>query len=174
TVVAQSFLGGGVRMVQSLGVSAGCNNSCDPYCNKFQDNPGGLDAAGLSQNDATGGFFIPPNAGSGGCTCNEPMTPSALYSNLISLNKGNPSSCSGNDAGTATDNCNHDYQCVSGTCQPYAIAGVNPTSTAAPDYTLGLGCHDGSSWELDLCNRGYVPTPSIGNLVIAIGSGSPS
>ena len=177
TVIAQTFHGGGVR-VQSLGVSASCSspdaafyNPCDPYCNAFVDSPGNLDAAGLSSTD--GGLYIPgtsPNA----CTCNEPTTPASLYSNIVSANKGNPASCAGNDAGTATDNCNHDYHCIGGSCKPYSVAGVNPACTTSTDYTLGLGCYDGASWELQVCNRGYIPTPGVGHLIVAIGSGSPS
>ncbi len=180
TVVDETFHGGGVR-VQSLGVSSSCSsatadaagyyNPCDPYCNGFGDTPGNIDAGDLTSTDA--GLYIPQTAPNV-CTCNQPTNASSLYPNLPPTDKGNPASCAGNDAGTATDNCNHDYHCVGGTCQPYPVAGVNPACTASPDYTLGLGCHDGTSWELQVCNRGYIPTPGLGHLMIAIGSGSPS
>jgi hypothetical protein len=169
TVVDKVISGGGLHL-SGLGTSMVCQNDpCDPACNVFVDTSGGIDAASLSSSEA-GVSILSPTANL--CTCNEPTVPASLYSNLA--NKGNPASCSGNDAGTATDNCNHDYHCIGGTCQPYAVAGVNPACTAAPDYTLGLGCYDGTSWELQVCNRGYIPTPGIGNLIIAIGSGSPS
>src|SRR5262249_19946242 len=147
------------------------NDPCDPACNVFVDTGAGIDAASLSASDA-GFSILSPTANL--CTCNQPGVPASLYSNLIGANKGNPASCAGNDAGTGTDNCNHDYHCIGGTCQPYAVAGVNPACGSAPDYTLGLGCYDGTSWELQVCNRGYIPSPGVGNLVIAIGSGSPS
>jgi hypothetical protein len=172
TILARSFSGGGLRFA-SLGAATACtNNPCDPYCQNFVDTPSGLDAASpLGSSDS--GLAIAPGPGS--CTCNQPANPAAELANIPNTNSGNPASCSGTtDAGTQTDNCNHDYHCVGGTCQPYPIAGVNPSCTASPDYTLGLGCHDGTSWELQLCNRGFVPSPGSGNLVIAIGSGSPS
>jgi hypothetical protein len=171
TVVDRVISGGNLH-ISALGASMVCtNNPCDPYCNQFVDTAGGIDAASLSANDA--GLYI-PSATANLCMCNEPAVGASLYSNLIGANNGNPGACAGNDAGTATDNCNHDYHCIGGSCQPYAVAGVNPACTQAPDYTLGLGCYDGTSWELQVCNRGYIPTPGVGHLIIAIGSGSPS
>jgi hypothetical protein len=171
TVVDRVISGGNLH-ISALGASMVCtNNPCDPYCNEFVDDAGDVDAASLSANEA--GLYI-PSATANLCTCNEPAVGASLYSNLLGASKGNPGACAGNDAGTATDNCNHDYQCIGGSCTPYAVAGVNPACTQAPDYTLGLGCYDGTSWELQVCNRGYIPTPVGGHLIIAIGSGSPS
>jgi hypothetical protein len=171
TVVDRAITGGNLH-IASLGPSTVCtNNPCDPYCNQFADTPTTLDAGALTAAEA--GIYIAATAPNI-CTCNEPSNAASLYPNLSSAAKGNPASCAGNDAGTATDNCNHDTHCIGGSCQPYPVAGVNPACTQAPDYTLGLGCYDGTSWELQVCNRGYIPTPGVGHLMVAIGSGSPS
>jgi len=173
--VSGSSISGGTLKLQSLGAAAACGeagvpaNPCDPYCYGFPGSGGGFDAAPLSSGE--GGLTIPTAPGS--CTCNQPAQPAHLASAITV--SGLPAACTGaNDAGVGTDNCNEDYQCINGTCTPYPAAGVNPACTAAPDYTLGLGCNNGSDWQLTLCNRGYVPSPGVGNLWIAIGDGTPS
>jgi hypothetical protein len=169
TIVAKSFSGGGLRFA-SLGASSACANPCDPYCQNFVDTPGGLDAAGMNSTEA--GLSINPP--SSACLCDQPSGPPAtLYSNLTY--KGNPAVCTGGgDGGVATDTCNHDYGCNAGTCAPYSVSAVNPACTAAPDYTLGLGCYNGAAWELQLCNRGYVPSPGVGTLSIVVNTGAPT
>jgi len=161
TVTENAITGGGLRL-QSLGAAAACGEA-------------GVPANPLTSGD--GGLSIP--AAPGSCMCNEPAQPAQLASAITV--SGLPASCTGaNDAGVGTDNCNEDYQCVGGTCKPYPAAGVNPACQGmggSVDYTLGLGCNNGSSWDLTVCNRGFIPTPSLmgtNNLYIAIGAGTPT
>ena len=96
TVVDRVISGGNLH-ISALGASMVCtNNPCDPYCNEFVDDAGGIDAASLSANEA--GLYIPSTTANL-CTCNEPTVGASLYSNLIGANNGNPGACAGNDAG---------------------------------------------------------------------------
>jgi hypothetical protein len=174
TVTTSSISGGSLRLL-SLGASAQCgeggvpSDPCDPYCNGFPGTPGGFDASPLSAGEGGLTIATPP----GTCMCNEPAQPAQL-AGAITVS-GLPAACTGsNDAGVGTDNCNEDYECVNGTCTPYIAAGVNKACSSGPDYTLGLGCNNGTGWDLTLCNRGYVTSPGVGSLYIAIGNGTPT
>ncbi len=173
--VTERSIGGGPLHLLGLGTAKACGadggppaNPCDPYCNGFTDTPGGFDASPLTATDS--GLSIPVQKGA--CVCNEAIDSQKLFQVLPNPYQGDPAACqSAGDAGTGTDNCNHDHECVAGSCTPYSAGAVNAACTAAPDYTLGLGCSsNGTSWQLELCNRGYVPAPSLGTLWIAIGN----
>jgi len=126
TIQENKISGPGVK-IQSLGASMACgSNPCDPYCNGFNDTPGGFDASPLSAGE--GGLKLP--VGANACICNEPANGPSLQSNLPAAYQGLPASCtSGGDAGNASDNCNDDYHCVGTTCTPFTAAQVNNSAS---------------------------------------------
>jgi hypothetical protein len=176
TVVAKSksFTSGGGLHVSALGAQGACvGNPCDPYCNAYVDDPCGLDASGLSSSPDCG--LRVGASGANLCYCDQPSGGSAtLYANLPAADKGNPASC----VSGASDNCEHDYHCSatdggSGACTPYGIAGYNASCVSAPDFTLGMGCSSGTTYEMEVCNRGLVSAVS-GHLYVAVSQSSPT
>ena len=180
-IVEDKAISGGGFSLQSLGKPTTCGavNPCDPYCYVQTDTAPGLDGGpGLTVLDGGLQVAIPPGLN----TCNEPTNGASTESNLFTTpnaasfvhNATNPIACTG--GGTATDSCPLDSQCsalTGGTCAPYGDGTTNVTTStsacaALPDYTLGLGCWQGSSLQglqLQVCNRGGVNATS-GNLVI--------
>ena len=143
------------------------SNPCDPYCNQFVDDPGGL-VIGGGITVTPGGITI---GGSGApVACQQPMDWTAVYAQYPAgsrPNGGPPTTCTVG----SPDKCSLDTTCVGTTCTPRAVAANG--SCVGTDFTLGTPCWDGTRFTFQVCNRGTVAATS-GILPIAHHTGSPS
>jgi hypothetical protein len=164
-----SITGGGIHTAALTGSPCGTVDPCDPYCQNA---------------NGDGGVTIPST-----CTsptdCDEAPGPfSALYGALAAASQADPTPCTSG----AADNCQFDSSCIAGVCTPYTAGDYNTNAacTAAPDFTLGIGCCDATvaggcnsvdanpnTMTMEVCNRGGLAATS-GTLVIGINHGTPS
>ena len=130
------------------------SNVCDPYCNQAIETTPILSG--------------PP---SGPPACGGATNKTALYSLLWGGGQGNETPTCTPGAG---QRCRHDYRCDSGTsaCRPFNTSEVE-SACATEDLTLGLGCWNGTGWELNVCNRGGAPTAA-GVVKISVHNGTPA
>jgi hypothetical protein len=163
-VTTRAFSGGGLRL-QSLGSSMPCGNPCDPYCNGFSDNPGGLAPdSGLVVGE--GGLTIPSDGGvavSGGNSSVNTSGPDGLNHCLGAVNSlTNP--C--NVAPGPYRNCQQDFHCTAtNSCQWNVPSNYVDPACNGVDLTVGAGCDlGGGGYSLPVCNRGNQALPT-GNVL---------
>ncbi|HEX2733941.1 MAG TPA: hypothetical protein VHM70_20175 [Polyangiaceae bacterium] len=131
----------------------GClENVCNPYCNGRDEN---TIVQGPTPN-TTGAVL--------GTTQDITSFPSAKRG-------ANASTCSGGASPADKNVCSYDYCCASTTRT--CVQWYQPTKSAActvpagVDYTVGVGCQDGSGkTHIPICNRGNADSPSSGKLGI--------
>jgi hypothetical protein len=143
--------GGGLRTMSLSSPAADAGvcaaDPCNPYC------------IGFSECSGTGSTTSYDKA----------SNPTSAYANLPAGRRGNPGSCTQG----ATNQCRHDFKCnTSNSCVEFAV-GETSAACALPDFTMGMPCNDGTTWKINVCNRGTAPA-IVGTLKVTAHTSGPS
>ena len=158
---------------EGLGASAPCVDSCDPYCNVFSDDAGGIDASGLSVNNV--GLYVASNAdAAAGVPTTALSSPGGVQGCGTTPLKA--TSCA--TAGVIDwSKCQQDHRCdvATNTCAWNGGDGYYDGTAGLPDLQVGAACTYGGIGVIPVCNRGNVAAnPASGKIGINVVNAVPT
>ncbi|MGE3669804.1 MAG: choice-of-anchor L domain-containing protein [Polyangiaceae bacterium] len=164
------LLPGGDPKQQTMGLGAptSCADPCDPFCQTFPDDPGGLGDpdAGISATDSgitlpgadgsTGGQSICTGGSLGSCSHHPCESGGALSSGCDEV--GIPAACAAKGSSCSASNpCCYGLTCNSGTCGEAATA---PLSLMNETFSAGTGWSFGGNWQMGAANTNSADDPT--------------
>lgn len=94
--------------------------------------------------------------------------PTSAYGALSGGFRGNPAACTPG----ILNKCRHDFTCNGSNVCVENTVGDRSALCALPDFTMGMPCYDGTTWKVNVCNRGSLAA-NVGTLRVTAHKNSP-